>query len=55
MPGTIALCLKMVLKCCNLAIEILAINDISVAKKYELFRAKQYNEVVEKDLVEPCE
>ncbi|MCA9341724.1 5-(carboxyamino)imidazole ribonucleotide mutase [Candidatus Saccharibacteria bacterium] len=32
-----------------LAIEILAINDISVAKKYELFRAKQYNEVVEKD------
>lgn len=32
-----------------LAIEILAINDISIAKKYELFRAKQYNEVVEKD------
>lgn len=32
-----------------LAIEILAINDISVSKKYESFRVNQYNEVVEKD------
>ena len=32
-----------------LAIEILAISDTSVAKKYDLFRKRQYDEVVEKD------